>query len=233
MELIRINKFLAQQGVASRRAVDAMLAEGRISVNGKTVVEMGMKIDPSKDKILVDGNSVQGSDRMVYIVLNKPEGTVVSSKKTEQAKDIVLDLVKVPERVFPVGRLDKETSGLLILTNDGDLALKLTHPSFECEKEYEVTVHGTITPAIIHKLEQGVKLWGVRTNPATVTPLGHNRMRIVITEGKNRQIRRICQKLGISVKTLKRLRVKQLTLGTLSAKQWRYLKPEEVEALKQ
>jgi 23S rRNA pseudouridine2605 synthase len=233
MEPIRLNKYLAQQGVASRRAIDAMIVEGRIAVNGQTVKELGTKINPAKDKILVDGKPVKFSEKLVYIVLNKPEGVVVSAKKTEQAPLIVFDLVKVPERLFPVGRLDKETSGLLILTNDGELALHLTHPSFESEKEYEVTVIGTITPEIVHKFEHGVKLWGVRTNPAQVTVFGHNRMRIVITEGKNRQIRRICQKVGIPVKTLKRIRIWNLRLGDLALGKWRYLTAAEINSLKE
>ncbi len=232
MELIRLNKYLAQQGVASRRAVDVLIAEGKISVNGQTVQELGTKVDPTKDKILVDGKAVKVAERLVYILLNKPEGYVASAQKTEQDPEIVLDLVKVPERVFPVGRLDKDSSGLILLTNDGDLTLKLTHPRYESEKEYEVTVRKTITPEIVGKLEKGVSLFGAPTNPMKVTLLGPSHMRLVLTEGKNRQIRRICQKLGINVITLKRIRIKTLKLGELSLGHWRYLKPEEIEALK-
>jgi 23S rRNA pseudouridine2605 synthase len=232
MEMIRLNKYLAQQGVASRRAVDTLIVGGKISVNGKIVQELGTKVDPEKDKILVAGKAVKATERLVYILLNKPEGYVASAQKTEQDKDIVLDLVKVPERIFPVGRLDKDSSGLLLLTNDGDLTLKLTHPRYESEKEYEVTVRGTVTPEIVRKLEKGVRLFGAPTNPMKVNLLGPNHMRLILTEGKNRQIRRICQKLEINVITLKRIRIKTLKLGELSVGHWRYLKPEEVEALK-
>jgi len=232
MEMIRLNKYLAQQGVASRRAVDLMIAEGKISVNGKTVQELGTKINPEKDKVLVGGKAFKSPERLVYILLNKPEGYVASAKKTEQAKDIVLDLVKVPERIFPIGRLDKDTSGLLLLTNDGDLALKLTHPRYESEKEYEVMVKGNITNDLVREFEKGVRLWGERTNPAKVEVFASNQMRLIITEGKNRQIRRMCIKLGIPVITLRRVRIKNLRLGQLSLGHWRYLKPEEVEELK-
>jgi 23S rRNA pseudouridine2605 synthase len=232
MESIRLNKYLAQQGVASRRAIDQMIVDGKISVNGETVSGLGIKIDPDKDKVLVSGKSFKPPERLVYILLNKPEGYVASAKKTEQAPAIVLDLVKVPERIFPIGRLDKDTSGLLLLTNDGDLALKLTHPRYESDKEYEVMVKGNITPEHVREFEKGVSLWGRRTNPAKVEVFASNQMRLTITEGKNRQIRRMCDKLGIPVITLRRVRIKNLRLGQLSLGHWRYLKPEEVEALK-
>lgn len=232
MALIRLNKLLAQRGFASRRAADQMIADGLVSVNGKVVREMGVKVDPGKDEVKVGKVKASAAEPLVYLMLHKPLGVVASSKPTADAPQIVMDLVKIPQRVFSVGRLDKDSSGLLILTNDGDLALKLTHPSHETEKEYDVTVENRITPEVVHKLEQGVRLWEVRTNPAKVEVLSHNRMRLTITEGKNRQIRRICQKIGIPVISLKRIRVKDLTLGNLAPGKWRYLTETEVRSLK-
>jgi len=230
--MIRLNKYLAQQGIASRRAIDRMIEERFISINGKIVRELGVKIDPQKDEIFVQGKPIRITEHLVYVMLNKPAGVVASAKKTDTEPHIVLDLVKVPERIFPVGRLDKETTGLLLLTNDGDLTFALTHPSRESEKEYEVLVDKTVMPEMVHKLESGVRLDGVKTNPTRVTLLGQKQFRIVLTEGKNRQIRRVCQKVGLNVFRLKRIRVKNLQLGDLKEGKWRYLTAEEIDHLK-
>ncbi len=232
MTLIRLNKYLSEQGVASRREADRFIAEGLVSVNGKVVTEMGVKVDPSKDKVSVSEELVERQENLIYIALNKPINYVTSVKRTAVEKKIVMDLIDLEERVYPVGRLDKDTSGLLILTNDGTLTYKLTHPSSESEKEYEAIVHGVVTEGAMEKIRRGVNLWGERTKPTRVKKLNKNKMSIILTEGKNRQVRRICQKVGLHVDRLKRVRVKGLELGNLMEGKWRYLSPEEVKMLK-
>ncbi len=231
-EPIRLNKYLASQGIASRREADELISEGLVSVNGKLVTEMGVKIDPDIDKVEVNNEAVKERKNLVYIALNKPLGYVCSMTRTKVEKDIVTDLIDVPERVYPVGRLDKDTTGLLILTNDGTLTFELTHPSSESEKEYEVTTEGDITYGAISKLKKGVKILGEKTLPAEVEKIGPNKIRIILREGKNRQIRRMCQKVGYPVKTLKRIRVKFLKLGDLKIGEWRHLTEAEVKSLK-
>jgi len=230
---MRLNKYLAHQGISSRREADRLIADGLISVNGQIVTEMGIKIDPEKDKVTINNEVIKRQEKLVYIVLHKPIGYVTSVKRTKVEKKIVMDLIDMEERVYPVGRLDKDTTGLLLLTNDGTLTFKLTHPSSECPKEYEVTVKGNITNEHIFKLEKGVRLWGEKTKSTHVNKIAPNKMRIILTEGKNRQIRRICQKVGLPVRELKRIRIKKLRLGTLPLGRWRYLTKDEVEMLKE
>lgn len=232
MTLIRLNKYLSEQGVASRREADRFIAEGLVSVNGKIVTEMGAKIDPSKDKVSVSNEVVERQEKLIYIALNKPAGYVTSAKRTEIEKKIVLDLVRTEERIYPVGRLDKDTTGLLILTNDGTLTYRLTHPSSECEKEYEAIVKGIVNERAMEKLRRGVNLWGEKTKPTRVKKINKNKLSIILTEGKNRQVRRICQKVGLPVDRLKRVRINGLGLGTLMEGKWRYLSPEEVKMLR-
>ena len=229
---VRLNKYLAQQGVASRREADRLIADGLISVNGKVVKEMGVKVDPEKDKVTVNKKVVERQKDLTYIVLNKPTGYVTSVKRTSIEKNIVLDLIDIKERIYPVGRLDKDTTGLLILTNDGTLTFKLTHPSSGCEKEYEVTVDREIRKGQMDKLQAGVRLWGEKTKQTRVKKIGPDRMRIILTEGKNRQIRRICQKVGLQVISLKRIRIKGLELGNLPEGKWRDLTEKEIKSLK-
>ncbi|QQR83768.1 rRNA pseudouridine synthase [Candidatus Peregrinibacteria bacterium] len=231
--LIRLNKYLADRGVCSRREADRLIEQGLVLVNGKRVGELGMKIDDESDQVTVDERVIQEQEKQIYIMLNKPLGYVASVKPTAAEPNVVVDLIPIEERIFPVGRLDKDTTGLLILTNDGTLTYLLTHPSQECEKEYEVTVDGILTPGVVEKLERGVKLWGEATKPTRVELLSPRKMRIVLTEGKNRHIRRICQKVGTPVKQLRRVRIKQLWLGDLPVGEWRFLSKKEVEALKQ
>jgi 23S rRNA pseudouridine2605 synthase len=233
MTLIRLNKYLSGIGEASRREADRLIEGGQISVNGKVVTELGVKIDDEKDKVTVSNRALEEKSRAIYIMLNKPTGYITSAKPTSIEKDIVTDLIDIEERVYPVGRLDKDTSGLLILTNDGTLTFTLTHPSSESEKEYEALVGGMVTKRTMELLEKGVKLWGERTKPTKVTKIGPCQLSIVLTEGKNRQVRRICQKVGIPVKKLRRVRIKNLRLGDLPVGRWRYLTAEEVKMLKQ
>ncbi len=232
MEPVRLNKYLSQQGIASRREADRLIQGGLVKVNGKTIQEMGVKIDPEKDKVEVDHFQMKSKKNYVTIALNKPKGYVCSMKKTKLDPNIVTDLVDLPERIYPVGRLDKETTGLLLLTNDGTLVNQIIHPSSESEKEYEVTFNTPIPMGAIKKLESGVKLNGEKTLPTRVKKTGPAKIRIILKEGKNRQVRRICQKVGFPVKSLKRIRIKSLKLGSLKQGEWRQLSEEEIGELK-
>lgn len=229
---VRLNKYLSQQGLASRREADRLIEEGSVKVNGKVVTEMGTKINPEKDKVELNSIQMAENKRMIYVALNKPKGYVCSMKATREDPDIVTDLVDVGERIYPVGRLDKETTGLLIMTNDGTLVNKIIHPSSESEKEYEVTFQQLIPEGALDKLREGVKLVGERTLPTKVKKIGPAKIRIILREGKNRQVRRICQKVGYPVKTLKRVRIKDLELEDLPLGRWRYLTASEVKSLK-
>lgn len=231
MALVRLNKYLAEQGIASRRESDKLIAAGLVKVNGKVVTEMGVKVDTDVDTVVVDEAQVKQSRNLVYVALNKPKGFVCSMKATREDPDIVTDLVDVGERVYPVGRLDKETTGLLILTNDGRLVNQIIHPSAESEKEYEVTFYLQIPERVLDKLRAGVKLAGEGTLPTKVKKVGPAKIHIILREGKNRQIRRVCQKVGFPVKNLKRIRIKNLHLDDLPLGMWRYLTDSEVKSL--
>lgn len=232
-EIMRLQKYLASQGIASRRESEKLIADGLVKVNGEIITEMGVKIDPEKDKVEVNQKSLaERKEKLVYVILNKPTGYVTTCNRTEHEKKIVTDLVDIPERIYPVGRLDKDTSGLLLMTNDGDLTYKLTHPKFEKTKEYEVQVAGKITDGSLAKLREGVKLWGEKTNPTVIKRLSGSRFLITLTEGKNRQIRRICRKVGFPVLELKRVKIKGLDFKDVKMGEWRFLTETELESLK-
>lgn len=223
--LVRLQKYLADRGVASRRKCEEYIAQGFIKVNGEVITKMGVKVDPDIDKVDVSPEIKLIKQKLVYIMLNKPTGYVTTSAQTEGKT--VYDIIRVPERIFSVGRLDKDSSGLLLLTNDGEIAFRLAHPSFEHEKEYEVTVHGSITKGALKKLQDGVKLWGIKTMPARIIKTGRSSFNIVLHEGRNRQIRRMCRKIGFPVKTLNRIRIGKIILGDLQIGRWKYLKRED------
>lgn len=226
---MRLQKFLSAAGVCSRREGETYILQGRVSVNGKTVTELGTKVDPEKDRIAVDGASVALQKKLVYIALNKPRGYVTSCRQADDK--IVVDLIHVPERIYPVGRLDKDSSGLLLLTNDGRIHHRLSHPSFDHEKEYLVTVSKPIPAGALLKLEKGIPLMGRKTRPARVERLSPRRFRIVLMEGRNRQVRRMVQKVGNRVTDLHRTRISNIRLGSLSPGAWRHLTAAEKEAL--
>lgn len=219
--------------MCSRRAADEHIASGKVRVNG-AIATVGMRVDPAVDTIEVEGATVARleSERVV-IMLNKPRGYVTSSE--QRTKDpIVLDLVRdVPVRVFPVGRLDKESRGLLLLTNDGLLAYRLTHPRFAKEKEYLVRVAGIVTSEHVEKLRAGVRILGALVKPASVRQLAKGVLQIVLTEGKNRQIRRMLRTLNLVVTDLQRVRVGALRLESLGEGKWRFLTLAEVAALRE
>lgn len=229
MALMRLQKFLSAAGVCSRRKGEALIAAGRVSVNGRPVAELGAKIDPDVDAVEVDGSPVTPDGDRIYIALNKPRGVVTScSQKNART---VIDLVDIPARVYPVGRLDKDSTGLLILTNDGRLHHRLSHPSFDHEKEYDVAVALPITDGALRKVSAGMPLMGSRTRPATVERLGPRRFRLTLQEGRNRQIRRMMRKVGNRVTRLERRRIANVKLGDLAPGAWRHLTAGEKSRL--
>jgi 23S rRNA pseudouridine2605 synthase/23S rRNA pseudouridine2604 synthase len=229
MAEIRLQKYLSEAGVCSRRSGEALIRQGRVQVNGIVVAELGRKVDPLQDRVAVDGNPVGTRPEPVYIALHKPKGVVTSCR--HPGKQIVLDLIDIPERVFPVGRLDKDSTGLLLLTNDGQLHQKLSHPSFDHEKEYDVTVARPISDGALRRMAQGLPILGSRTRPAVVRRTSDNRFRIVLREGRNRQIRRMVRRVGNEVVALRRVRVACVPLGKLPEGSWRHLSPEEIAGL--
>ncbi len=229
MKGIRIQKYLSESGVCSRRQGERLMVEGRVTVNGRPVTELGARIDPRTDRLAVDGRPVTSRSETVYLALNKPVGVVTSCS---QAGDpVVVDLIDLPERIYPVGRLDKDSTGLVILTNDGRLHHHLLHPSFDHEKEYDVTVDGPITSGALRKMAQGLPMMGTRTRPAAIQRTSDIRFKIILKEGKNRQIRRMVRKVGRRVVALRRIRIANIRLGRLKPGQWRHLTSSEVEAL--
>ena len=233
--LERLQKVMAHAGIASRRKSEDIIKEGRVKVNGEVVTELGTKVNSKKDEIKVD-DKVISSEKKVYILLNKPTGYITTVDDPENRKT-VLDLIEnIPQRIYPVGRLDQDTSGLLLLTNDGQLTYKLTHPSFEINKRYMVVVEGKIGDKDLKKLETGVELKDGITAPAKVKLLDRDTNRSIfslnIHEGRNRQIRRMCKILGYKVKELKRVSFSFLTVDELDEGVFRFLSDEEVQKLK-
>ncbi len=208
----RLQKILSAQGIASRRKAEEYIQSGLVKVNGK-VAELGQKADPEIDRIEVDGKVLADRAEMLYEVMSKPVGVETTNTEGKRAETKTVRELLPPElrgKIFPVGRLDKDSSGLLLFTNDGVLAYRLTHPSFQHEKEYEVTLDRPVSPIACRKLEEGFELDGSMTKPLKCTKVGPRTLRIVLTEGKNRQIRRMCQNVGFTVKSLKRVRIMTL-----------------------
>ena len=231
---IRLQKFLSQAGVISRRGAEEMIAAGRVKVNGRRA-EIGDKVDPVRDKVVVAGKRVINTSKKMYIMLNKPRG-YVTTMSDEQGRKCVAELVEdAPERLFPVGRLDRDSEGLLFMTNDGDFANTLTHPSRHVTKSYRVTVRENVTAEMIDTLSTGVDLDGRKTLPADVHIIdkGENRtvLQFVITEGRNRQIRRMCEFVGLTVIRLKRVEIAGVKLGMLPVGKWRDLNEKEMKHL--
>ena len=229
MALMRLQKFLSAAGVCSRRRGEEYIGQGRVTVNGETVSQLGSKVDPSGDRICVDGVEIEWKRQPVYIALNKPEGYVTSCD--HPGEKTVIDLVGIGQRIYPVGRLDKDSTGLLLLTNDGRIHHRLSHPSFDHEKEYEVTVAAPMPDSALRKMAAGLPLMGTRTRPAIVRKLSPRRFRITLREGKNRQIRRMVRKVGNRVVSLKRIRVDAIRLGRLKKGRWRHLNAAEIKHL--
>ncbi len=231
MALMRLQKFLSAAGVCSRRHGEVYIQQGRVRVNGQVVTLLGTQVDPEKDRIIVDGKPVTIRTQHIYIAMNKPKGYVTSCSHPGEL--VVMDLIDLPRRLYPVGRLDKDSTGLLLLTNDGRLHHRLSHPSFDHEKEYEVTVERPILDNTLDHLATGMPLMGTKTRPARVQRLSGRRFRIVLQEGRNRQIRRMVRKVGHQVVRLRRIRVANIRLGNLPAGAWRYLTTREKKTLLQ
>ena len=229
MAEVRLQKFLSGAGICSRRKGEEYIRSGWVKVNGKTVTELGVKVDPERDFVEVDNAAIEYNSASICIALNKPRGYVSSCRQPDEK--IVLDLVDIPERIYPIGRLDKDSSGLLLLTNNGLLHHQLSHPSFNHEKEYEVSVAQAIPGGALKKLAKGLPIMGTRTRPADVQRISARRFRIVLQEGKNRQIRRMVRKVGNRVVSLKRIRIANIRLGDLPSGSWRHLTPEELKGL--
>ncbi len=227
----RLQKLLARLGFGSRRTCEELIAEGRVSVDGEVAV-LGRRVDAETASVTVDGVPVSVRPDLVYYLLNKPRG-VVTTASDPQGRGIVVDLVPVEPRVWPVGRLDAETEGLLILTNDGELTQHVTHPSHGVDKEYLVHVEGDPSPLALRQLREGVELDVATTAPATVARLSPGLLRIVIHEGRNRQVRRMCEAIGHPVVRLARVRIGPLRDTRLTPGQWRLLTPAEVRALEE
>jgi 23S rRNA pseudouridine2605 synthase len=233
---MRLNRFLARAGVASRRAADGLIASGRVAVNGEVVTELATVVNPETDLVEFDGRPLRLPPAQTYIVLNKPPGYVVTLSDP-QGRPTVADLLKgVGAAVVPVGRLDARTEGLLILTDDGELAHRVAHPSFELEKVYEVVARGVLSEESRRRLEEGVELDGRVTAPARVSVRSTSRhttvAEIVMHEGRKRQVRRMFEAVGHPVRALKRLAVGPIELGDLRAGRWRHLSERELRALR-
>lgn len=228
-EPVRLQKLLARAGVASRRVVEEMIEAGRITVNGQ-VAELGQRADPEADAIEVDGVLVGVRPDTVWYLLNKPAG-VVSTASDPQGRPTVVDLVPPEPRVFPVGRLDADTEGLLLLTNDGEITHRLTHPSYGVEKEYLAHVQGVPARGALRALREGVELEDGRTAPASASMVSPGVVKLVIHEGRNRQVRRMCEAVGHPVVRLVRTRIGPVVDPKLPPGAWRSLRQDEVRAL--
>ena len=232
----RLQKYLANCGVASRRKCEEYIKQGKIKVNGEIVNELGTKINPEEDIIEFENKTIKQNSKNIYILLNKPIGYVTTADD-QFGRDTVLDLVKVRERIVPVGRLDMYTSGALILTNDGDFVYKVTHPKHEIEKTYTVTVKGIVENGEVEQLRQGVKIEEYITKPAKVrilkkdTEKDISRLEITIHEGKNRQVRKMCEAVGRKVLALHRSKIGNIGVKDIELGKWRYLNLKEVEQL--
>lgn len=235
MEPVRLQKYIAMCGVASRRAAEKLIDQGLVSINGKVVTEQGIKVT-DKDKITVDGKAILPEKKKYYIMMNKPV-SCICAVSDDRGRDCVVDLVKeeIPARLFPVGRLDYDTSGLLLLTNDGDFMQKLTHPSFEIWKTYRAVVRGVPTEKNVSDFAEGIELEDGKTEPAVLEIVGYKGnnaiAEISIKEGKNRQVRRMLAACGHPVISLERISIAALKLGDLKPGAWRNLKEKDFEAL--
>lgn len=233
-ESIRLNKFLALAGIGSRRSNDELILSGDVKVNGRVVQELGIKINPLRDRVSVRGNQVFVEEREVYLLLNKPKDTI-TTVKDERGRTTVMELVKIKERVYPIGRLDRNTTGVLLLTNDGELANALMHPKHEVEKVYHVRLERGILHDDLRKLKTGIRLEDgiAKVNYVeTLKKTKRTELFVAIHEGRNREVRRMFETLGYEVKKLDRISFAGITTVGLSRGRWRKLKMKEVEHLK-
>jgi 23S rRNA pseudouridine2604 synthase len=226
---MRLNKFISESGIASRREADAWIAAGRVTVNGAPGA-LGTRVQPG-DEVLVDGKPLPARGRGVYIALHKPRGITCTTERDVPGN--IVDFVGHPERIFPIGRLDKDSEGLILLTNDGDIVNEILRVEHGHEKEYLVTVDRPVTASFLSMMAAGVRIGGEKTQPCRVTRTGPAEFRIVLTQGLNRQIRRMCSALGWRVKRLVRVRIMHIRLGDLPPGRWRELTDAELRPLVQ
>ena len=223
----RLNKFIADSGYCSRREADRLIEEGRVLVDGRNGV-LGDKILPGM-KVIADGHDLTGDSEKVYIVLNKPAGIVCTADPREPMN--VVDYIGYPARIFPVGRLDKDSEGLLLMTSDGEIVNRLLRAAGGHEKEYEVEVDRPVTREFLEKMMAGVEILDTVTLPCKVRKTGERSFNIILIQGLNRQIRRMCEALGYNVRKLRRIRIMNIKLGNMQPGQWREITPEELETL--
>jgi 23S rRNA pseudouridine2605 synthase len=234
----RLQKYMARCGIASRRKCEQIILEGKVKVNDKIVNELGVKINPENDGVFYNGKRILPEENKLYIMLNKPEG-YITSVKDEKGRKTILDIIKVNERIYPIGRLDYDSSGLLLLTNDGDIYNKIIHPRVEVDKKYIALCKGIFSSEEIRKFESGIDIGGYITSDAKIKVISKEKdiktnnsnslVEITIHEGKNRQIRRMCSALGHDVITLKRIAIGNIKLGYLKRGEWRSLTEEELK----
>lgn len=232
----RLQKVMSEFGVASRRKCEDMIINGRVKVNGCLITELGSKVDKEQDIIEVDGKTIKGCEGKIYILLNKPVGYITSAKD-QFGRPTVLDLLNgISVRVFPIGRLDYDTEGLILLTNDGDITYTITHPKHNIEKTYRALIRGEASENDIESFNRGIAIEDYVTSPARMEIIryakGNSVVDITIHEGKNRQVRKMCSAIGHEVIKLKRIRIGRIGLGELKTGEWRYLKDAEIEYLK-
>lgn len=235
MEEERLQKYIARCGISSRRKAEDLILNGCVKVNGIVVTELGTKINPEKDVVLVDNKKISETEGFIYIKLYKPEG-YVTTVKDQFGRKTVIDLVDITERIYPIGRLDYNTSGLLLLTNDGDLANKLMHPKYHIYKTYIAEVEGRMSDEAVMRLKSGVKIEDYKTAPAIVNIVkissNSSIVQVSIYEGKNRQVRKMLDAVGHPVRTLKRISFGKINLGDLKPGAWVHLNEEEIKFLK-
>jgi 23S rRNA pseudouridine2604 synthase len=225
---ISLNKFISSTGICSRREADRMIEAGRVQLNG-TTAQKGNRVNPG-DEVLLDGAPLKAKPKAVYLALHKPPGITCTTDRKD--KDNIIDFLNYPERIFHIGRLDKASTGLIFLTNDGDIVNEILREQNEHEKEYIVTVNKPINASFVRRMSQGIPILGTVTKKCQVEKIGRQAFRIVLTQGLNRQIRRMCEYLGYDVVTLKRVRIMNVHLGGLKPGQWRYLTEGELQELR-
>ncbi len=228
--MVRLNKFMSMCGICSRRKADSYISQGKVKINGKIEYELGKTIDEKKDKVEFEDKILKVEKKKIYIMLNKPSGYITTSKE-QFGRPYILDLINENERVFPVGRLDMDTEGLILLTNDGDFANKLMHPKTEIEKTYIAKVDGNITADKINKLKNGVDIGGYITKEAKVRMYSKNSLEIIIHEGKNRQVRKMCKSVGLRVEKLRRVKIGALELGDLEVGKYRVISEGKINSI--
>lgn len=226
-EGIQINKYISNSGFCSRREAEKLVEQARVTINDELVL-LTARVYPG-DEVAIDGERIKNKQKPIYIALNKPVG--ITSTTDLGDKSNIISFINHPKRIFPVGRLDKDSEGLILLTNNGDIVNKILRAGNNNEKEYIVTVDRELTPEMIRQMGAGVSILGERTKPCYIRMEGSRRFRIILKQGLNRQIRRMCEVFGYKVKTLKRIRIMHIMLGTLAAGKWRYLTPAEMDQL--